>query len=233
MQIDRRSFIKGLIAAAALPPILRSLPIEKLEPTAEIWQVIEENPAVFYIRSGSTIDTEEYIPPTTRGEAFDVANSDLNSRDALLDRANEIQPIMWELQRQYDNFRGKIVDDDNMDIEDWPEEADEEVIEKWFAQMSDEHFSNVCTAMRQWTESEPDWLNEENEYFTIAAGGQEYALDFFENYVGQEILEELEIEIVEGDRPGSSYFAAELHIPIEQANERAIAAGIPVRFVSN
>ena len=40
----------------------------------------------------------------------------------------------------------------------------------------------------------------------------------------------LGVKVIEGECPGSTYFAAELRIPIEEANARAEAAGIPVRF---
>ena len=96
--------------------------------------------------------------------------------------------------------------------------------------MSDKEVSDLSSAMRVWADSKPDWVNEEGDYFSIPASGQDYALEFFQNYADQEVVEKLGIVIVEGDRPGSTYFAAELRIPIEEANERAEAAGVPVRF---
>ena len=43
-------------------------------------------------------------------------------------------------------------------------------------------------------------------------------------------LRTLGVKVIEGEFPGSSYFEAELRIPIDEANARAEAAGIPVRF---
>lgn len=43
-------------------------------------------------------------------------------------------------------------------------------------------------------------------------------------------LRTLGVKVIEGECPGSSYFAAELRIPIDEANARAEAAGIDVRF---
>ena len=43
-------------------------------------------------------------------------------------------------------------------------------------------------------------------------------------------LRTLGVKVIEGECPGSSYFEAELRIPIDEANARAEAAGIPVRF---
>jgi hypothetical protein len=42
----------------------------------------------------------------------------------------------------------------------------------------------------------------------------------------------LGVDIVEGEHPGSTYYAAELRGNIDEANRAAEAAGIPVRFVA-
>jgi hypothetical protein len=242
MELDRRSFLKGLIAIAALPAGLSAIPIADLKPTAEVWQKIEESPTVFFVRNGCTLDLEDFIPPATRGEGFDFGEYELKNVEALLDRAREVQPVIWELERQYGKFRRSLIDDEQASRPEskqgtpteaekiWPEDADEEIIEKWVHQMSENEVADLNSAMRTWAASEPDWLNEEGEHFTITSSGQEYALEFFDDYAGEDVLDELGIEIVEGDRPGSSYYAAELYIPIEEANEKAIAAGVPVRF---
>ena len=40
----------------------------------------------------------------------------------------------------------------------------------------------------------------------------------------------LGVKVIEGEFPGSTYFEAELRIPIDEANARAEAADIPIRF---
>ena len=49
-------------------------------------------------------------------------------------------------------------------------------------------------------------------------------------YLTATSLGSLGVEIVEGDHPGSPYIAAELSIPIAEANKKADAAGIFIRF---
>ena len=201
-----------------------------------------DDPKLFFVRDGYTLDYGEYNAPSTRGDAFDFGDYELRSPEALLESANQFPPVMWELQRQYYCFwntlrEGKRTahpsganDGTSEEGEIWPEDADEEIIEKWMDQMSDKEVSDLSSAMRVWADSKPDWVNEEGDYFSIPASGQDYALEFFQNYADQEVVEKLGIVIVEGVRPGSTYFAAELRIPIEEANERAEAAGVPVRF---
>lgn len=43
-------------------------------------------------------------------------------------------------------------------------------------------------------------------------------------------LDTLGVKVIEGECPGSTYFAAELTVPIEEANAPAAAAKIDIRF---
>lgn len=52
---------------------------------------------------------------------------------------------------------------------------------------------------------------------------------FFSNMDNAD-LRTLGVKVIEGEFPGSTYFEAELRIPIDEANARAETAGIPIRF---
>jgi hypothetical protein len=80
-----------------------------------------------------------------------------------------------------------------------------------------------------WFEEPPDW-NFEDDYLPDSGTAQGAALAFFSDMAADE-LETLGVEIVEGDHPGSDYYAAELRGDIDAANRAAEKAGIPVRFV--
>ncbi len=58
--------------------------------------------------------------------------------------------------------------------------------------------------------------------------GRGQALCFFRDEFEDNDL--FDIVIVEGDCPGSSYFAAELRMNIEQANALAAECAVPIRF---
>jgi len=81
--------------------------------------------------------------------------------------------------------------------------------------------------MKQWCEEEPDY-GFESDYFVEVVNPRDNAFNFFQ-YRNQKALATLGVIIVEGDSPGN-YYAAELEIPIEEANRKAIAAKIPIRF---
>ena len=72
-----------------------------------------------------------------------------------------------------------------------------------------------------------DWS--QSEWFPVDWGAQGSAFRYFSS-MEYEVLEKLGIVIVEGDRPGSTYFAAELRQPIADANEAAAKLALPFRF---
>jgi hypothetical protein len=239
-ELDRRSFLAGLFAISLLPDALRELPEEKIDLTDEIWGMIEDNPAEFIVHSGGTIDLEIDIAPITRAEAFEFGEFELRSAEELTGFAEMVHPVMWELQNLYEEYRSEKYDQDIDDFEEdekiitefeekWPEYADEEFTAKWVLQLSNQDFKNLCSKMRKWAASEPNWTSE-TDYFDVPAGGQEYSLMFFRDYTEREVLDALGIVIVEGEHPGSTYYAAELSIPVEEANARARKAGIPIIF---
>jgi hypothetical protein len=69
---------------------------------------------------------------------------------------------------------------------------------------------------------DPEWNN------LITLRGRS-AYRFFSNLPYAD-LRTLGVKVIEGECPGSTYFEAELRIPIEEANARAEAAGIDIRF---
>lgn len=114
---------------------------------------------------------------------------------------------------------------------------------------ADPKIGNSSNALRTWlagldnagrdemTNAIYDWLDEEvdaSEYgYTAMAGfsGQASALCFFQSE--PELVEALDIKIIEGDHPGSSYFAAEISQDIESTNALAAAEGLPIRFAAS
>ncbi|MDB9704050.1 hypothetical protein OAA86_08160 [Rhodospirillales bacterium] len=196
-----------------------------------------EQHTIFIVRSSRTIDSTEYIAPTTREDAFDFGSYDLQDAESLVERANDVHPVMWELLRQYEECHLKKLENFKSDEgkeayeEEWPKYADEEIAEKWVLQLSEQEFKVLRSQMEKWAESEPDRSSDETDYFVVPSSGQDYAYKFFQDHTEHEVLDELGIDIVEGEYPGSTYYAAELSIPVEEANDKAEKAGIPIRFV--
>ena len=55
--------------------------------------------------------------------------------------------------------------------------------------------------------------------------------DYCDEFEPNEVIELLGIEIVEGEYPGSSYYAAELSMSIDEANKIAEQNKVAIRFV--
>jgi hypothetical protein len=79
--------------------------------------------------------------------------------------------------------------------------------------------------------SKPPNLNFEDDYLPDCATAQGSALEYFRE-MDQDSLNLLGVKVIEGEHPGSTYYAAELHRTINEANLAAESAGLPVRYVT-
>ena len=81
--------------------------------------------------------------------------------------------------------------------------------------------------IERWLAAPIEWS--ESDWFPNDWHGQGKALAFFQGLDG-DVLDEVGVVIVEGDCPGSSYFAAELRNELTDANAAAQRLGLPFRF---
>ena len=85
--------------------------------------------------------------------------------------------------------------------------------------------------IEKWFNSAPDW-SFEDDYLPHTGTAQGAAMDFFQS-MDSDRMDAQGVVIVEGEHPGSSYYAAELRVGIAKANSAAQEAGIAVRFVTS
>ena len=98
----------------------------------------------------------------------------------------------------------------------------------WVLQANEQFFTNTLVPhVAKWLR-EPWGPWEEDD--AMRRSGQEAALRYFDE-MGYAARQTLGVVCIEGECPGSTYFAAELRRPIKEANKAAKAAGLPVRFV--
>lgn len=88
--------------------------------------------------------------------------------------------------------------------------------------------------MRRYVALIREWLDEPIDSQVLADfprlwGSQGHTLSFFEG-LDRDITRNLGVVIVEGDQPGSSYFAAELRNSVDDANRVAAELQMPFRF---
>jgi hypothetical protein len=86
---------------------------------------------------------------------------------------------------------------------------------------------DLVRAAEEWLAGDVDGWDYED--LMLTDGPQGGARQFFLNFSFDD-LEELGVVIVDGECPGSSYYAAELQKEIEEANRAAARLGLPFRF---
>ena len=202
----------------------------------------------FEVSEYGTLRMSGFADAETRAQFYDyIADWWDESPSDLAAAMDECEPLAWEVQSIYSNFRDQLqaeieeaedkqepdskkIDALKARLAAMPEEP-EDGAKDWLLKVDNGYFkSNIVERIRNWYAEPPNW-GWEDDYLPVKATGQGAAFEYFQD-MDQESLDLLGVEVIEGDVPGSSYFAAELHCDIEEANAAAEAAGLPERFVA-
>ena len=97
----------------------------------------------------------------------------------------------------------------------------------WVNHEGDPGLASFRAHIQDWLDDGIDW--DESDWFSDYWSGQSAALGFFSG-LDANILDALGVVIIEGEHPGSSYYAAELKNDIAPANLVAQALGLDFRF---
>jgi len=158
-----------------------------------------------------------------------------NYKDAL-ERLGETPDIerfdslRYAFERAFvDYIEQKQDEDDPNWIEISADDHAQEHVLEWAGQLEIENKVKYEEILSGWIGSPIDWGNEYECFYEIESG-QGAAYDFFRNE-DSDLLDALGIQVVEGDHPGSSYYAAELRGDIATANKVAANRGLNLRFI--
>ena len=219
--MDRREFLKilpGLGVALALPYHAIAL-----APEAEIqkaWEAVEADPPTFDVGGyRRTLTIPDFQGPVTRRDCMpDFWLQDIPSADYLIPLAEDDCRIEAVLAQAY-------LDSERMGGEVWDVPGQEWKI--WLRADRD-HVSCAASRIEDWLDEtdlhEADWDQAEANGETARSA----AMRFWERE--DELCRLFSVDIVEGECPGSSYYAAELTISVDDANEIARKNGIPFTF---
>ena len=195
-----------------------------------------------------TLTVANFVQLTTRSEFYeDIADSWGDSPQELFDAMSECQPLVWEVQSIYSEVRDEIestLDDAQSNasanqpritalkkrLANLPEEPEEGAADWLLSLTTDEFESRVTSTIERWFDDEPNWGFEE-DYLPSGWSAQGVALNYFRS-MDEKLLDLLGVVIVEGDHPGSTYYAAELKTDIADANALAVKYQLDIRFVS-
>ena len=245
--ISRRQFLKiagGFGLALSIPSIkIESASAQSID---QVWCQANLNPILFDVTEYGTLSISDYPEPKIRKDAYDICSNWSKDPQALVYEIDSCTPLSWKVADLHRDFIEDKLDSMNDSLyellgsqiavnkvlssfrESVGDSDCPQVVRSWVEELNQDDFSYVVSAIENWLNEEPNW-SYECEYFDSCAGGQRAALDFF-RCIDQDCLDQLGIVIVEGEHPGSTYYAAELRADLEEANEIALNESIPVRF---
>jgi hypothetical protein len=98
---------------------------------------------------------------------------------------------------------------------------------RWIELSGDKGLETFRQVVSDWLAEEIDWR--ESEFFDSLWNGQVAAYGHFEDQP-RSVLKAIGVRAIDGDHPGSTYRAAELHKDIQEANQAAERLGLDCRF---
>lgn len=225
-----------LLQSRHLPTKNAKIVLKKSEPITD-----------FEVTASGTLRIANFPEAEIRAEFYeDVADRWDGAPENLAEAMDECRPLAWAVDSIYADVRDQIVadiaaaqNDAQQDkhriaamiarLEQLPEEPDEGA-RAWLLGLTEFEFETlVVPPVREWFSERPDWRFED-DYLPHTETAQGAALEFFRSMDARSV-ELLGVDIVEGDHPGSTYYAAELRGDIEDANRAAELAGLRIRFV--
>ena len=226
VSLSRRSFLNMVLASSVLS--FARIPGE--DEVASLDAALTNEPLEFTV-SDRTLSISNYFVPPDRFEAYQLSEADINNKEGILELIEYNQSLREEIYwfSQGEEFELELDDSD----------VDE--ITRFIDSLSPENLNLLTARVVKWFKSSPDTElehDENNHEIMVPLGGQSAAFRLFENggeiedLAANEIADALGIIVIEGEMPGSTYYAAELTISVDDANKRAEEAGFPIRFVA-
>jgi len=182
----------------------------------------------FEVTESGTISDASVIAPIINADLFEL--DDYDTVEGLILTIECCQPLQFAMQElawqkkvelSEDGSASALLtalQDEDFGWKEWIRLEGENGID-WFSAYIDE----------TWLQQKVNWGYV--DYFPKHYSGMAVAKQFFESLDGK-VLDALGVEIIEGEHPGSSYFAAELRQDVEYANQVAREMGLGYRFRS-
>jgi len=225
--MDRRTFLKALAALGVSLPMPLDLLAASDQELDSAWRQARDLWELFEVGEGGVLSFANY-------ENLDRADAYCLPWGAQLsvEEIGDCPPLQWKVSalyledleaREWDEGEDRVVDSRSpyeIAESDWP---------AWFRSLQGLRRDEVIAELNAWLRDEPDWGWEE-DYLPDRATGQGAAFEYFSE-AESEVRKALRIRVIEGDRPGSNYIAAELHMCVEEANAIAVENGWTILFV--
>ncbi len=220
--MDRRTFLKALASFGASITLPLDLAIASNAEIDTAWTEAAKTWDLFEVSEFRTLSYANVEEPTTRYEAYGFSNtSDVEA--SMLESHYDLYDPIQALYREHLLEQDPTLDETALD-----ERIEDEWLE-WCEQTRRKESGAIYSIIDDWLSEAPDPCQEWERYYkTGDAQGAAYDRFLCE---APELMDALGIVVIEGDCPGSSYYAAELHTGVEEANRIAAERGWTMRFV--
>ncbi len=180
----------------------------------------------FEVTESGTISDASVVAPVINADLFEL--DDYDSVNSLILAIECCQPLQFAIQELAWEKRVELnedgsasalltaLQDDDFGWKEWIRLEGEDGL-NWFRTYIDEN----------WMHQQVNWGYV--DYFPKHYSGVAVAKQYFESLDGN-VLDALGVEIIEGEHPGSSYYAAELRQDVDYANQVAREMGLGFRF---
>ena len=219
---------KGGAPDSSLRPI-RGLPLGKdiADGVRDLYEAQVGGLAVFHVNDSGTISDPSVAEPRINADIFEFDKYD--TVESLISTIERYPPLLYSFQQLASDRSTELSADDDADsklqsaLEDmdfgWKEwiRYEGEGGMNWFVTYIDE----------TWLQQSVDWKDVDS--FPPHCSGVGVAKHYFEQLDGK-TLDALGIDIIEGEHPASTYYAAELKYDVDYANQRARGLGLDFRF---
>lgn len=239
MKLSRRQFLAGLLSVGATIAIPVALAQATPAQVNTAWKQLLKDPWYFDVNEFDTIVDSSIDEPKIRGDAFDVDVGEYRAPESLVSEIEGCYPLTRHFQQlafdELEEVRFSLDENESLSsparkrLERLAKALDDED-EGWAAWVlleGTDGLPKFKEVIADWLASPIEWSD--YEHFPKYVTGQGNAMKFFES-LPYDTLVALGVVIVEGDRPGSTYYAAELKKSIEDANASAERLELPFRF---
>ena len=176
--------------------------------------------------------------PKLNSDVYDINVERIKSIEDLIDEVDQYTELQTYFQSLCSNELEQAADDLADDGLSPEHRKNEERLKKLFQKSDDDWkawvkivgqdgLQRLKDEIQKWLNDSLDW--DAMEFWPSDWSSQGRALSFFQS-MDADVVDALGVVIVEGDHPGSSYFAAELHASFEDANAAAKKLKLPFRF---
>lgn len=239
IKINRRGFLASLIALGA-SIVLPGPPAQATDAQIDqAWNKLQSDPWYFTVDKYRTINEPGQVGPRIRADVYDVDVAWITTVDGLIQEVDQYDELrghfvglatdkMNEVQEQLDgDERLTVAQRRRLKKLETALEDPDDGWQGWVSMAGAGGLARFKREIETWLAEDVNWAA--MEFWPSGWSGQGRAKSFFEGLDG-DTLDALGVAIIEGEHPGSTYYAAELRSEIGDANATAAGLELPFRF---